>query len=63
MQCQAEHGERRALVVVDNVRSEADVINRIPPSEVAGMELYPREVSAPMPFRSTCGTVMIWTKR
>ena len=43
-----------------------DYVNEmVPPSHVAGMEIYPRAVGAPPEYQSlngTCGVVLIWTK-
>ena len=49
------------VIVVDYLRIER--INDVPPSTIGAMEFYPSQISAPMPFRSPCGTIMIWTKR
>jgi hypothetical protein len=44
-------------------RLPVDRINDVPPSLIGAIEVYPGLVSAPMQYRSACGTVMLWSKR
>ena len=54
-------GDCPPLIVVDRMRRE--YINEVPAGLIGAMELYPGAESAPYPFTSTCGTIVIWTKR
>jgi hypothetical protein len=59
-------------VYVDNIRVQGRLggrdygVNEVAfPTHVAGMEIYPRAVSAPPQYQAsngTCGIVLIWTK-
>ena len=62
----------KMTVYLDNIRivgrlgGRDDLVNELAlPTHVAGMEIYPRAVSAPpqyQPLNGTCGIVLIWTK-
>jgi hypothetical protein len=50
---------------VDPPPSTSPVEEAAPPTEVAGIEIYPRAVNAPPGFQrlaGSCGIVLIWTK-
>ena len=48
-------------VVIDGIPRAG--MNYLPPSQVAGIEIYRDGVTAPGPYRGDCGLVVIWTKR
>jgi hypothetical protein len=50
-----------ANIVIDGVPHQ--MINWIDPGSIAGMEIYAGPASAPVQYRSPCGTILIWTKR
>ena len=62
----------KMTVYLDNIRivgrlnGRDDFVNEmVQPTHVAGMEIYPRSVTAPpqyQPLNGTCGVVLIWTK-
>ena len=47
-------------VVIDGI--EKAVLNFFPPSQIAAIEVYPDGTTAPSPYRSDCGVIVIWTK-
>ena len=50
-----------ANIVIDGVPNQ--MINWIDPGSIAGMEIYAGPAGAPVQYRSSCGTILIWTKR
>ena len=52
---------RESNVVIDGIPRAG--MNYLPPSQVAGIEIYRDGVTAPGPYRGDCGLVVIWTKR
>ena len=38
-------------------------MNYLPPSQVAGIEIYRDGVTAPGTYRGDCGLIVIWTRR
>ncbi len=52
---------RESNVVIDGIPRAG--MNYLPPSQVAGIEIYRDGVTAPGPYRGDCGLIVIWTKR
>ncbi|CAN5908126.1 hypothetical protein BH11GEM1_BH11GEM1_07820 [soil metagenome] len=58
----AEHPTcRESNVVIDGIPRAG--MNYLPPSQVAGVEIYRDGATAPGPYRGDCGLIVIWTKR
>ena len=51
---------KESNVVVDGIPRAG--VNYVPPSQVAGIEAYRDGTTAPAPYRSDCGLIVIWTK-
>ncbi len=54
-----------ATLYVDGALSDYDQLHSYRPSDLVGVELYPRAASAPLQYQSVatgCGVVLIWTK-
>lgn len=47
-------------VVIDRIPHQD--IDLLPPSAIAGMEIYPGGSGAPPQYQSSCGVIIIWTK-
>lgn len=57
-------GVTPAAQALEVLKEISDVVNSIPPSELAGIEVYPGPASVPGEFtglRVDCGVVVIWT--
>ena len=52
---------RESNVVIDGIPRAG--MNYLPPSQVAGIEIYRDGATAPGPYRGDCGLIVIWTKR
>jgi hypothetical protein len=52
---------RESNVVIDGIPRAG--MNYLPPSQVAGMEIYRDGATAPGPYRGECGLIVIWTRR
>ena len=50
-----------ANVVIDGMQHQD--INLVAPSSIAGIEIYRGAAGAPAEYDSSCGVVVIWTKR
>lgn len=48
-------------VVIDGIEHQS--INLVPPGDVGAIEIYRGNGGAPVQYDSTCGLVLIWTKR
>ena len=54
-----------ATLYVDGALSDYDQLHSYRPSDLVGVEMYPRAASAPLQYQSVatgCGVVLIWTK-
>lgn len=54
-------GQCSPKIVIENLHNQE--INTIPPSLIGAIEIYPNSNQAPIQYRSTCGLILIWTKR
>lgn len=50
----------QANVIIDGIEQAG--INNVPPDQVAGIEVYPDGVTAPVGRHPECGVIVIWTK-
>jgi hypothetical protein len=56
-------GHCLANLWIDNFRSDYDMLNALRPDDIAAIEVYPREMLAPMQYsQAGCGSVVVWTK-
>ena len=62
-------GQCEAMYLLDGVRADRDQVADLTPDGVAAVEVYeratmvPSSISGKLPLGSTCGAVVIWTKR
>ena len=59
-------GKCAAVVWIDGIRSDTEVLKSVRPDEIAVVEIFKREYNVPDRYwtpRSECGAVAVWTKR
>jgi carboxypeptidase family protein len=56
-------GHCLANLWIDNFRADFEMLNFLRPEDIAAVEVYPREFTAPMRYTAAgCGSVVVWTK-